>query len=96
PVLYKQLVLSGQLSLERLVEAFSSAPAKVLGLPGGSLDEGKAADLTIIDLNKETLFSPENILSKSKNTPWLNHSLPGRVMWTICNGNISYQDFQNE
>lgn len=96
PLLYKHLVVTKEISLGRLVEALSSAPARVLNLQGGSLKEGKAADLTIINLDKEQLFSSENILSKSKNTPWLNQSLPGRVLWTICNGNITWQDKQND
>ncbi|HNV92650.1 MAG TPA: dihydroorotase [Candidatus Cloacimonas sp.] len=92
PVLYKNLVQTGLISLNRLVEALTIAPAKILDLPGGVLEVGKAADLTIIDLEKETLFSVENILSKSKNTPWLNQFLPGRVLCTICNGNVTYMD----
>ena len=92
PVLYKHLVLGKEISLACLVDALSSAPAKVLNLPGGTLKEGGAADITIIDLKKETHFTEQNILSKSKNTPWLNQSLPGKVMWTICAGNITYQD----
>lgn len=96
PVLYKNLVLSNQISLACLVNALTSAPARVLGLPGGEICEGAPADITIINLAKETLFSEQNILSKSKNTPWLNHSLPGRVMVTICNGNLTYQDSEIE
>jgi len=91
-VLYRDLVLSKQINLETLVDALTTRPAKVLNLPGGELAPGKAADLTIIDLKQETCFTSENILSKSKNSPWLNQSLPGRVLWTICNGNITYQD----
>jgi dihydroorotase len=96
PVLYKNLVLSNQISLACLVNALTSAPAKVLGLPGGEICEGAPADITIINLAKETLFSEQNLLSKSKNTPWLNHSLPGRVLVTICNGNLTYQDSEIE
>ncbi|MDD2228633.1 MAG: dihydroorotase [Candidatus Cloacimonetes bacterium] len=96
PVLYKHLVLSKQISLACLVNALSSSPAKVLNLPGGSLKEGVAADVTIIDLKQETHFTPQNILSKSKNTPWLNQSLPGKVMWTICSGNITYQNMEKD
>lgn len=92
PVLYKHLVLTRELSLEKLVDALTIKPAKVMNLPGGELAIGKPADITIIDLNKESLFTPETILSKSKNSPWLNQSFPGRVLWTICNGNITYQD----
>ncbi len=89
-MLYKNLVQTGLISLNRLVEALTIAPAKILDLPGGVLEVGKAADLTIIDLEKETLFSVENILSKSKNTPWLNQFLLKRK--TICNGNVTYMD----
>ncbi|MBP7309859.1 MAG: dihydroorotase [Candidatus Cloacimonetes bacterium] len=92
PVLYKHLVLTRELSLEKLVDALTIKPAKVMNLPGGELAIGKPADITIIDLNKESLFTQETILSKSKNSPWLNQSFPGRVLWTICNGNITYQD----
>ena len=92
PVLYKHLVLTRELSLEKLVDALTIKPAKVMNLPGGELAIGKPADITIIDLNKESLFTQETILSKSKNSPWLNQSVPGRVLWTICNGNITYQD----
>ncbi len=96
PVLYKNLVQTGLIELNRLIEALTIAPAKILNLPGGILAEGKTADLTIIDLEKETLFSAENILSKSKNTPWLNQWFPGRVMCTICDGKITYLDSENE
>ncbi len=96
PVLYKNLVQTEQIDLNRLIEALTIAPAKILNLPGGILAEGKTADLTIIDLEKETLFSAENILSKSKNTPWLNQWFPGRVMCTICDGKITYLDSENE
>ena len=96
PVLYKNLVQTEQIDLNRLIEALTIAPAKILNLPGGILAEGKTADLTIIDMEKETLFSAENILSKSKNTPWLNQWFPGRVMCTICDGKITYLDSENE
>jgi len=92
PVLYKHLVQTKQISLACLVDALTCSPARVLNLPGGSLSEGSPADLTIIDLDKETVFTPQNILSKSKNSPWLNQSLPGTILWTICNGTITYQN----
>ncbi len=92
PVLYKHLVLSKEISLERLVEALTIKPAKLMNLPGGELAPGKPADITIIDLKQESLFTQESILSKSKNSPWLNQSFPGKVLYTICNGNITYQE----
>ena len=94
PVLYKSLVLSKQISLARLVDALSIAPAKVLNLPGGALCEGKAADLTIINLAEESIFRDSKLFSKGKNTPWLNQSFPSKVLVTICNGSITYQDLE--
>ncbi|HNQ42784.1 MAG TPA: dihydroorotase [Candidatus Cloacimonadota bacterium] len=91
-VLYQNLVLTKQLSLAQLVDSLTIKPARVLDLPGGELKTGAFADLNIIHLKEETLFSPENILSKSKNTPWLNQTLPTRVKLTMMSGKITYHD----
>lgn len=91
-VLYENLVLGGKLSLETLVDSLSIRPAKTLNLPGGEIKIGGVADLTIINLNESTLFTKENIVSKSKNSPWLNMELASRVLYTIVGGTISYQD----
>jgi len=80
------------LSLERLAEALTDAPARVLDLPPAMLKAGLPADLTIIDLEQQTHFSPENILSKSKNTPWLDQKLWGKVLYTFLDGRITWED----
>ncbi|MCB5223565.1 MAG: dihydroorotase [Candidatus Cloacimonadaceae bacterium] len=92
PALYHHLVKPGHLSLERLAEALTSAPAELMDLPPAMIKAGLPADLTIIDLNAQTLFSPENILSKSKNSPWLGQSLSGRVRYTFLDGRITWED----
>ena len=91
PALYHHLVKPGFLRLERLAEALTSAPAKILGLPHSELKPGDPADLTVIDLNGSTTFDAENILSKSKNTPWLNQTLSSRVICTFLEGRITWQ-----
>lgn len=91
-VLYRDLVLTGMIDLNTLVDSLSIRPAKVLNLPGGEITVGANADLCIFDLKQSTLFSKENILSKSKNSPWLNQEMPSRLRYTIVGGNISYQD----
>jgi dihydroorotase len=88
--LYTMLVLKNQLSLEVLINKMSTAPAKWLGLNSGEIIEGYLADITIIDLNGEIELSKENMFSKSKNTPFINKTLKGKVKYTIFNGNISY------
>jgi len=51
----------------------------------------KDADITIIDADKEWIFTKEEIVSKSKNSPFIGRKLKGRVEATICNGKIVYQ-----
>ncbi|MDD3536593.1 MAG: dihydroorotase [Candidatus Cloacimonetes bacterium] len=92
PVLYEELVLTGVISFSTLVDNLTLRPAQVLRLPGGELKLGTPADITILDLKAKSLFSKENILSKSKNTPWLDKEYSSRVKYTVVGGNICYQD----
>jgi len=91
-ILYDKLVKSKIISLGTLVDNLSQKPARILDLPGGEIKLGVKADLTIIDLNDSTTFTKENILSKSKNTPWLDQTLASRVKYTFKSGIITYQD----
>ncbi len=89
--LYHHLVKPGHLSLERLVEALTLAPTRILDLPPAELKAGYPADLNIIDLEASTTFTEESILSKSKNSPWLGQTLSGRVLCTFLEGRITWQ-----
>nr|MDK2850932.1 dihydroorotase [Candidatus Cloacimonadota bacterium] len=92
PVLYDKLVKPGIISLSTLVDNLTQKPASILGLPGGSIKVGAKADLTIINLDESSTFTKENIVSKSKNTPWLDQTMSSRVKYTIKSGMITYQD----
>lgn len=75
-----------------LISKMSAAPAKILGLKNkGSLAQGADADLTIIDPNAEWVFKKEEILSKSKNSPFIGRKLKGKVVYTICAGKVVYE-----
>ncbi len=91
-VLYETLVLGKKMDLRTLVDSLTIRPAKVLNLPGGEIKVGVVADLNIINLKEKTLFTKDSIVSKSKNSPWLDRELSSRVKYTIVGGNISYQD----
>ena len=91
PALYHHLVKPGHISLERIVDALTSVPASLLDLPPSALKIGYPADICLVDLNKETSFEPEEIASKSKNTPWLNQKLSGKVIYTILDGRITWE-----
>ena len=77
------LVDKGLISYLDMVRVMSYNPAKLLGIDRGEIAEGKVADLTIFDPNREYVFLKEKIVSKSKNTPWINKKLKGQVRYTI-------------
>ena len=85
------LVGKGYISYLDMVRLTSYNPAKILNLDKGSLQEGKIADITIFNPNEEYIYQKEDIVSKSKNTPFIGKKLKGRVKYTIVNGNIVYE-----
>ena len=74
------LVDKGLISYLDMVRVMSYNPAKLLGIDRGEIAEGKVADLTIFDPNREYVFLKEKIVSKSKNTPWINKKLKGLLL----------------
>ncbi len=81
-----RLVHAGLLELPRLVELLSTAPAKVLGVPGGSLAEGAPADVTLFDPDAEVTVDKTRFRSKSRNTPFDGWKLRGKAVATIVGG----------
>ena len=91
-VSYTELVKSGRMQLGTLVTRMSTAPARILGLPKGTLTEGSAADLMIADLNTPYEIRPEEFFSKGKNTPFGGRRVYGKVRLTMSDGVIVYQE----
>ncbi len=89
--LYSELVLTGNISLELLIEKMSTAPAKFIKKNIGEIKEGRVADLTIVNLDDTICLTSGNMLSKSKNTPYLNKTLKGKVIQTFCNGRETWK-----
>ncbi len=90
-VLWTELVHKANFPVMRLVEAMSTKPCQILGLDGGTLREGSRADITVIDPNAEWVVQPEKFRSKGKNTPYAGWTLKGKVVMTICNGQIVFR-----
>jgi dihydroorotase len=87
-----ELVDSGVLSLSKAVSKMTSNPAKIFNLEGrGTLKEGNIADITIIDMKYSYEFKKENIVSKSKNSPFIGRKFKGGAIMTIVGGNIVWQ-----
>ncbi|MGE7369785.1 dihydroorotase [Neorhizobium sp. NPDC001467] len=73
---------AGQVPLMRLIDAMSTRPAQIFGLDAGTLKPGAKADITLIDLEEPWLLSKDMLLSRSKNTPFDDARLTGRVVAT--------------
>ena len=86
-----ELVRDGVITLPDAIRKLSSNGAAILGIPGGEIKEGKGADLAIIDMACEYGFEEKDILSKSKNSPFLGRMLKGRCDLTMVGGKIVYQ-----
>lgn len=86
------LVKKGYLTPMQMAAKMSYNPAKVLGIPKGTLDEGKIADITIIDPNKEYTIDVNIFESKGKNTPFDGYKVSGEVEYTILNGKVVYSN----
>jgi len=81
-----------KIPLSRIVELFTSGPAKVLNLKArGSLTRGNHADVTIFDPKKRWTFEAAKSLSKSHNSPFDGWQLTGKIVATIVNGKIVYR-----
>jgi len=80
----------GRIPLIDLIRTVTSAPAKVLGLPGGRLAKGAPADLVIYDLNAPVVIQADKLISKSKNSPFDGRRLQGKVMRTVVGGRTVY------
>ena len=85
-----RLVHQGVIGLPRLVELLSVNPARVLGVPGGTLAEGAAADLTILAPDESVTVAAKTFRSKSRNTPFDGWTLRGGVAATIVGGRAVY------
>lgn len=75
---------------DQLATLFSVNPAKIIGKPGGVIEEGVPADITIADMNKEYIIKEESIISKGKNTPFIGQTVKGMVTHTIVDGNLVF------
>jgi dihydroorotase len=86
-----RLVHSGELELVALLRALSTRPAELLGLPGGTLRPGAAADVIVVDMDVPWVVDPNELRSKCKNTPYDEARMQGRVVRTIVAGRTVYE-----
>lgn len=83
---YTELVSSGRMTLSDLVERMSVHPASLLGVPGGSLQVGQPADITVWDLETTYAIDPAHFVSKGHNNPFGGWKVQGRAIHTVVGG----------
>ena len=85
------LVKTGLLDLTRLVQLLTAGPARALGLPGGTLEKGQPADITIFDPAEVRTVKPESFRGKSRNSPFVARTLTGWPVFTIVDGVVVFR-----
>ncbi len=86
-----RLVHSGDIELPALLAAMSTRPAELLGIDGGTLAPGAPADLVVFDPDTPWIVKPQDLSSRSKNTPYEDARMQGRVLRTIVAGRTVYE-----
>lgn len=96
PVLYTQLVETGIVPLELILDRLCVRPRKIFDLPGGEITEGAEADLTVLDLNRPHTIDPATFRSMGRATPFAGWGVSAAVAMTICGGEPVYADLNRQ
>ncbi len=92
PLTVTELLETGVLTPLDMARVMSCQPARIAGLEAGTLQEGRAADIVLIDPKEEYVIDKNTFASKGRNTPFHGRRVRGKVKMTICGGQIVYED----
>jgi dihydroorotase len=84
------LVDQGTISLARMIDALTSAPARIVGIARTRLREGEPANLTLVDPSRQWSVTADRLRTKSKNTPFLGQTVKGKVLLTLVAGVVAF------
>lgn len=84
------LLHRGVMSLSAMVDSMACKPAKVFGLPGGTLRAGSLGDVTVFDPNRVWIVDPKQFKSKGRNTPYGGVELTGQARYTVVGGRVVF------
>ncbi len=84
------LLESSSIGLPRLIDALSTAPAKIAGIRPPHLREGSRAELVLVDPEAAWIPAETRLRTKSKNSPFLSQRLRGRILLTLADGAIAF------
>jgi dihydroorotase len=90
-VSFERLLHPKRIGLMHFVRLFTTGPARILGIPRGTLVEGAAGDVTIFSLDREWTYDVNKSFSKSRNSPFDGKTFRGGPVVTIVNGKIVWR-----
>ena len=88
--LFTHLVEPGILSASDVIRMLTAAPARILGIPGGTLTPGAPGDVSVIDPSLNWTVDAHAFRSRSRNTPFHGHTLTGRAILTVLGGRVTH------
>ena len=90
-VTLEQMVHPGAIGIARMVQLFTTGPARILGINRGTLGKGAAADVTIFSLDREWSYDVNKSFSKSRNSPFDGKSFKGGPVATVVTGEVVWR-----
>ena len=91
-VLLTDLVHTGKIPLETLIERMTYGPARVFKLNAGTLGEGAPADITVIDLELQWTVDVNKFYTRGRHSPFNGRHLKGKAVLTVVDGEIVMKD----
>lgn len=90
--LFLKMMREQGLDARLLVQTMSLNPARILNVAGGTLSKDQPADVTVIDPERQFVYNEAQVVSKSKNSPFLDWTFIGKAVLTIVGGRITFSD----
>ncbi|CAD2076998.1 dihydroorotase [Phocicoccus pinnipedialis] len=90
-LVYTKLVKTGVFTLEQVIEWMTNKPCEVFNIDAGTLEVGKKADITVIDLDDKVTITKNGFVSKASNSPFIGETLDSDIFMTIVDGTCVYQ-----
>ena len=87
---YTCLCRKNKIDILKLLDLLAVAPFRILGVEAAVLEEGKNAEMVLIDTDKESVIEEEGFRSRSKNSPFLGQTLASEIICTISRGKIAF------
>lgn len=76
------------LEFEDFIDCLTTKPKTIFGIKNHNIEEGSIADITLFNPIQEMVFTKESILSTSKNSPFLNKKMKGKVYGVFANNQL--------